>query len=360
MIDDAIHRVLELARWAPSGDNTQPWRFEIAGERQVVVHGHDTREHCVYDLHGRASQLSIGALLESIALAASTEGWACSVSRRTGLPETRPTFDVEFAIDSAIRPDPLATALPRRSVQRRPLSRRPLSIDEKRALEAAAGPGFRLQWLDGPGQRGRAARLMFRSARIRLTTPEAFAVHHAIIEWDARNSIDRVPDQALGADALSLKLMRFAMASWQRVHFFNRFLAGTWLPRLQLDLMPALACGAHFVIHAAAPAVSIDEHVAAGRAVQRVWLTATTLGLWQQPEMTPLIFSEYARLGTPFSTRAGALAEAAQVRERLARLFGTDPRSAVWMGRLGAGAGPTARSLRRPLEELLLPASPTG
>ena len=27
-----IYRIIELARWAPSGDNTQPWRFEIIDE----------------------------------------------------------------------------------------------------------------------------------------------------------------------------------------------------------------------------------------------------------------------------------------------------------------------------------------
>jgi len=45
-----VEQILDLARWAPSGDNTQPWRFEIVDEVNVVVHGFDTREHCVYDL----------------------------------------------------------------------------------------------------------------------------------------------------------------------------------------------------------------------------------------------------------------------------------------------------------------------
>ena len=53
----AIEQILELARWAPSGDNTQPWRFEIADAQSLVVHGFDTREHCVYDLDGRPSQM---------------------------------------------------------------------------------------------------------------------------------------------------------------------------------------------------------------------------------------------------------------------------------------------------------------
>ena len=46
---DLARSILDLARWAPSGDNVQCWRFEIVGERHVVVHGFDTRAHVVYE-----------------------------------------------------------------------------------------------------------------------------------------------------------------------------------------------------------------------------------------------------------------------------------------------------------------------
>ena len=59
-----MEQILDLARWAPSGDNTQPWRFEIIDALTVVVHGFDTRDHVVYDLDGRPSQISLGALLQ--------------------------------------------------------------------------------------------------------------------------------------------------------------------------------------------------------------------------------------------------------------------------------------------------------
>ena len=68
-MSDAL-AVLELARWAPSGDNSQPWRFSVDGQDRITVYGHDTRAHCVYDLDGRPSQISLGALIESIAIAA--------------------------------------------------------------------------------------------------------------------------------------------------------------------------------------------------------------------------------------------------------------------------------------------------
>jgi nitroreductase len=31
--DDVLHRVLEAATWAPTGDNLQPWRIIVVKER---------------------------------------------------------------------------------------------------------------------------------------------------------------------------------------------------------------------------------------------------------------------------------------------------------------------------------------
>ncbi|MBV1892060.1 MAG: ThiF family adenylyltransferase, partial [Gammaproteobacteria bacterium] len=73
-----IERILDYARWAPSGDNTQPWQFEILSDDSFGIHTRDTRDWCVYDLAGRASQTSVGMLLENIAIAARGEGLAAS------------------------------------------------------------------------------------------------------------------------------------------------------------------------------------------------------------------------------------------------------------------------------------------
>lgn len=348
-----IEQILDLARWAPSGDNTQPWRFEIIHERHVVVHGHDTRDHCVYDLDGHPSQISLGALLETMVIAASGHGLATRVHRRTDVPDTTPTFDVEFDADTAIAPDPLIPGITERAVQRRAMRTRPLTAAEKQALEVAVGPDYRIQWLEGFGARMRAARLMVGNAKLRLTLPEAYPVHRDIIEWDARYSEDRVPDQALGVDPLTARLMRFVLADWRRVAFFNTWMAGTVLPRLQLDLVPGLACAAHYVIKARRKPVTIDDFVAAGRVVQRCWLTATRLGLFQQPEMTPLIFGSYVRNGTPFTSVAKLQGLARELEAKTRDLVGPDVDHAVWMGRLGAGPAPRARSIRRPLPDLM-------
>ncbi|MYM31650.1 molybdopterin biosynthesis protein MoeY [Duganella sp. CY15W] len=353
-LDATLERILELARWAPSGDNTQPWRFEILGPRQLVIHGHDTRDHCVYDLDGHPSQMSIGALLETMAIAASTFGLEMRSTRHADTPDTQPTLSVDFTLAPGLEADPLAGAILQRSVQRRALSRRALTAAEKSALAIALPQGYRVHWLEG-AQRLAAARLMFNNAKLRLTMPEAHQVHKSIIEWNARYSEDRIPDQALGADAMTTRLMRWVMQDWKRVQFFNTWLAGTLAPRVQMDLIPSLACAAHFVLVADQPPQRIDDYLAAGRAMQRFWLTATAQGLQLQPELTPLIFSRYVRERRKFSETPGMLTRAAELSRHGEALVGQqDWATAVFMGRIGAGEPAISRSLRRPLRDLLV------
>ncbi|CDG83856.1 nitroreductase family protein [Janthinobacterium agaricidamnosum] len=354
-IDTVLEQILELARWAPSGDNTQPWRFEILDARRLVVHGFDTRSHCVYDLDGHPSQISLGALLESMAIAASAFGLVMQAQRRASLPDTRPTFDIVFSEQAGLVADPLAAFILQRSVQRRKLSTRSLRSSEKNALAAALPVDFRVLWLEGFRKRWASAMLMSNNARLRLTMPEAHKVHRAVIEWNAQFSRDRIPDQALGVDPLTARLMRWIMQSWRRVDFFNTFLAGTVAPRLQMDVIPGLSCAAHFVLLAEERPYGIDDYVAAGRAVQRFWLTATQLGLQLQPELTPLIFSRYVRDARIFSATEGMQEDARELSQQCAALIGAERlERAVFMGRIGAGPAARARSTRRPLADLIL------
>ncbi|HSQ81530.1 MAG TPA: nitroreductase family protein [Casimicrobiaceae bacterium] len=354
MTKRVVERILDLARWAPSGDNTQPWRFEILADDHVVIHGFDTRERCLYDFDGHPSQIALGALIENIAIAARSLGREATTTRRGDAPETQPRFDVRLRDAPGSGNAPLAGFIEARSVQRRPLRTRPLTPAEKSAIETAAGPDHRLRWFEGFPARRSIAWLLFHNAKLRLTAPEAYAVHRDVIAWHSAFSDDRVPDGAIGLDPMTTRLMAWVMRSWRRVAFFNRYLAGTLVPRIELDLVPGLACAAHFLIVARTPPANIDDFVAAGRAMQRAWLTATSLGLQLQPEMTPLIFAMYVRAGRHFSSEIALWQRACELALRFERLAGPDAAAAVFMGRLGEGPAPRARSLRLPLADLMV------
>ena len=348
-----IENILDHARWAPSGDNMQTWRFEIVDQHHFVVHGYDTREHCVYDLQGRASQLAIGALLESIAIAASAFERKAEFRLCENAPETKPTIEVTLDKRKAIDPDPLFPYLSKRSVQRRPLKTTKLSAEHKKTLEEAVGNFYTLKWFERWMERWRVALLMFDNGKLRLTLPEAFPTHSTIIEWNARFSDDKIPDQAVGLDAVAIRMMRWAMKSWERVSFLNTYLAGTLLPRIELDFLPSIYCAAHFALVAPQEPKNIQDYLNAGRALQRFWLTATKLGLQMQPEMTPLIFSGYVRNKVEFTKTQKLISYTIDLSSNFRRLIGVACiDETVFFGRLGYGNPAFARSHRLPLEKL--------
>ena len=353
LVASPIHQILDLARWAPSGDNTQPWQFEILDECRLVVHGRDTRTDCVYDLDGRASQLSLGALLETLDIAAAGLGLGTRVVRRKAMPDTEPTFDVSVFPQANRSGADLVAAIPARRVFRRPMSFHVIGERDRRALASAVGPDHELLWFGSWAERLRWASLLWANAGLRLRLPEAFEVHRRVIQWHARFSPDRIPDQALGAGPATLAIMRLAMSSWARVNFLNTWLGGTIGPRLEMDWIPAMACGAHLAIVAKRPPHTLDDYVAAGRAVQRFWLTATQLGLQHQPAVTPLIFSRYLREGRSFTSTVALQTSTARIQAQLESLLGPRCAHAIWLGRMGYGAPGRSRSERKPLATLL-------
>jgi len=356
---ETLVRILELGRWAPSGDNTQPWRFEIAADDLILVHGFDTREHVVYDLDGHASQIAHGALLETLRIAASDQGCTADWRMRPGCSEEQPVYEVQVLREQGILADPLLPWIERRVVQRRPMRPAPLDGEQRRALVAAVGEAYEVRFFESLPDRARIARLLWKNAYIRLTCPEAFEVHRAVIEWGARYSKDRIPDQAVGVDPATARLMRWVMHSWRRVDFFNRFLMGTIAPRVQLDLVPALACSAHICVIAKQPPAGVVDYVRAGVAMQRLWLTAQALGLHMQPEMTPVIFNWYAAAGRSLSNRPGIDDRVRILSGRLADLLGRERAGGlVLMCRVGVSSSPRSRSTRRELADLMVGAEP--
>ncbi|WP_293603384.1 nitroreductase family protein [Polaromonas sp. UBA4122] len=351
---DTLARILDLARWAPSGDNTQPWRFEIVDDHLIRVHGTDTRDRILYDYDGHPSHIAHGALLETMRIAASGFGLTTSLSISSEGDDRSPTYDIRLAHSPTLVRDPLFACIETRTVQRRPMKTTTLADKQRQALIDAAGEGFRVQMFESLGDRMKVAGLLWDSAKVRLTCPEAYPVHKEVIEWRARYSKDRIPEQAVGVDPATARLMEWVMQSWGRVAFFNRYLLGTVAPRIELDLLPALCCAAHLLVRPQRPPVLLADWVQLGIAVQRIWLTATHQGLHLQPQMTPVIFRWYARAGRRFSTAPTLFEQALNLSgdfERLAKATPADDFG--FFARVGVSQEPHSRSIRQDLADLM-------
>jgi len=350
-----IKSILNLARWAPSGDNEQPWRFELQGSGSVRVHLSSPDPGNPYEYRGgEPILLAGGMLLESLRVAASIHGHRMEWSLEPGGPPWR--MCVRLVPDSERTPDTLAAALTLRSVARGGLGTAPINAQQAARLADALGRDLAVTWHQTRAGRWRLGRLGMIATDIRLRSAEAFAVHCRVVDFQRPRSPDGIPVGTLGLDRTTVSIMRWAMRDWQRMHRLNR-ITGTWAAALQMDLRPALASGGFFVVrqsHTVPDECRIGFLLRAGESLQRFWLTATAMGLGMQPALATVIFADHGARGTPFTQDPLLSARAGELAARFRRTLG-DPTDVLFMGRIGAlpPGPPGPRSVRRPLEELL-------
>lgn len=344
-----IEKILDLARWAPSGDNAQPWRFEIEGST-VVVHV-TTDPGNIYEFNnGQPTLIAAGALLQTMRIAASGFGYSMT-TRYLGGDATSHRIETSFIFDEAITPDPLIASIPTRRTIRGRYSLKRLSAEDKAALQAAVGKAFHIKWWERPKTRLFISRLSARATDIRLRLEEAYKVHLKVIDWSGRYSRTGIPAGALGLSPLTLKLMRPLMVRWDRLDFANRYLGGTIMPRLEMDVLPGFFCAAHFGVLSEKSPASVADLLNAGAAMQRLWLTAEGRGISLHPNFAPLCFA----VPRPGLEGGGRLAQRKTAVERdVAVLAEGDPTRLLILGRVGfAGRNRRPdRSARLPLSDL--------
>jgi molybdopterin/thiamine biosynthesis adenylyltransferase/nitroreductase len=354
-----LEEILHAARWAPSGDNLQPWRFEPLGEASLRIHFASHEADNIYEYRaGEPTLLAVGGLLESLEIAASM--WGRSMAwRYEGIkpgPATQHSIRVDFQSAGSVCRDPLFGQLVLRSVDRRRYRMRSLTAAEKQMLEATIGPELVLQWHEGAGHRLQLAGLSARATDIRLRAPEAWPVHRKMLDFERKHSPIGIPAGAVGLNAVTLRIMKWAMPRWSRLQLLNR-LGGSWSVAAELDMLPGLASAAYFSLRLAAPpaeASRVEQLLNAGRSIQRFWLVAARLGLGMQPTLATLAFAQYGSTGVAFTADLTVRRREARLARRFKAILGRGPEEYVFIARIGESRPrlPTSRSTRRTLAEL--------
>ncbi len=353
-----LERILDRARWAPSGDNGQPWRFSISGESRVRVHITDESEHDIYDRDGEFSLVSAGCLLENMRLAAADEGRELDWQYRRTAPHEH-EITAELALRNTIERSALSRFIRARATDRLPYRITPLTRAQRRALEGCLDESLQLTWFETLEERLRVSRLNAVATDIRLRCPETHSVHQRVIDFERRYSPTGIPSMATGLDPLTLRVMRWALQDFEKTELLNS-LVGTAGAQLQMDLLPGLMCGAHFMISFRALPHAEERDAAlvrAGQSIQRFWLEATRLGLSMQPGNAPLIFGTYGERDHPFTKSEVLRARARELAKRVQDVSGgRAPSALIFAGRIGISRSEktTSRSIRRSLEELIL------
>ncbi len=352
--DDELRALVGFATLAPSGGNTQPWRF-VFRENGLECHLDRERAGTLLDFEGRASELAIGAALENLCLAARACGYEPEVELLPGESPEAPCFRVGFRSGAELGAEDasLVPALGLRATNRRLGPRVSLGEEDARELlETASAASSELVLLEDAEQLERAASMIARGERLRLLNPRMHREMMGEVRWTAE-SVDATRD---GLDLRTLEFTPTDVAGMRLVSAYplmevlGELGAGQGLERPTRKAVAAAAAVGLISV----PSAGRVTYFTGGRALERVWLKATTLGLAFQP-MTPLLYL-FPRLveggGVDLDERERA--ELTELRSEFEALFG--PRGSrvdIMLFRLARVGLPTARSLRRRVEDVL-------
>lgn len=355
---DDVRAIVTYGTLAPSAGNAQPWRFVAQGGSLLRCLVDESRAWVFLDFDRSATYAALGAAVENIDLACRAKGIVTSVHPFPDPKSRALVCEIELAPAPPGRQPkapPLAAQMSLRVTNRKKTERRPLAPAAQNALiEAAQSAGGRLELLTDPAQIAEVGALVGGTDRLSYLTKRLHQELTSEVRW-TREEVERTRD---GVDVASLDLspsdlagMRLAM-SWPSMEFLRSFGGGHGLGKMSRDMIEA-GSGVGLVVM---PGSGPEAYFRGGRAMERVWLTATSLGLGMHP-LSGIAYL-FARLergsGTDFPPEdVQALRE---LRARYLRIFKVSPRDEVevLLFRL-THAGPAAvRSLRRPVEEVLV------
>jgi molybdopterin/thiamine biosynthesis adenylyltransferase len=345
---DPIEVIVDAARWAPSGGNIQPWRFEAdANEiRMYLVPDRTT----TMDVRYRGSYVAIGAALFNARVAAAS---LRSLGDSQLFPEGSPSHHVATLMvgqttDYEIAP--LASRVRTRVANRQMGDGEPINDDIIKILRRGVErEGAQLRLASSRRRIDAMAELLGESDRIRFLLPTLHREMVGELRFPGRDSLE----DGLDVRSLELSVPEMAALDLLRRPDVMEHLADWRAGRMLGGHTRAAIASSSAVAIVTIPRSDPAWYVRGGAAVERLWLTAQLHGLAVQP-VSPVFL--YAVDDRDFSRLGGE--RHAETIYGLSRRFHEfwdleDGEQATLLVRLSHAAPPTVRSARLPLRELL-------
>ena len=351
---ETLCRIVEAAVLAPSAENLQPWQFQVEDDSLVV--SLDRSRQLASDVDQMLGLTAIGTCIENAVVAASTEGLRADVDflaeslRSRSTPDYLPIARLGF-LDGGV-PDPLAAFIESRCTSRRMDPRREVAEGMLRELVQSCREhsDVTVHWVNAE-QLWEFAELVGIGNRIRFE----HRPFHEELYGSLRFTADEARRTRDGLDVATLQLpfgvasIMHVLRTWYRMKWAN--IAGFSRGVARQATQEVIRSGV--VGFLTVPVPNIEHFVQGGRALERLWLTATQLGLCFHPTASLPVFLAHARAGG-HQLLPGHRQLAEGMSERFYRLFPSLAGRTIQMAfRIGYGPKPPVRTLRRPLTAVL-------
>ncbi len=347
---DSIEKIIEAGIRAPSGDNTQPWRFVVTKNTIAVHRVADGAHASMLDYDHFATHLAHGALIENMCIAAVHFGYAVDVS-------FFPTHDDEYHTASLVLTPSTdmcnATLYPYinvRTTNRRAYATTPLAEDacaQMMSIPRMFGSDARIVMVSDRDTIRHLAREVVTQVRILFSHKRLHEEFYAALRFThgaAAETRDGLDVKTLSLSPVQQFQLRYIMRPW----FFTKALSlfGTHTLIGFFEMFRYRKAGAYCAL--IMPCTSRNDVLTAGRIFERVWLEATKYELAVQPAFATLLLERGLRdaaFVTYSKAQHGLIQKSAK---RIRQLLGVAPHEeVVALFRMGREAGKCVHTFRK-------------
>jgi molybdopterin/thiamine biosynthesis adenylyltransferase len=351
---ETLSDLLSAAAQAPSGGNEQPWRWVVTGPSLLLRLDRPFGD-VLLSFGELPRRLALGAAAENVVLRAHARGLRVRLEPGDGAPTfARFRFFAGATTAGDLEPrspnrDALAAFIDRRHTNRRVVPAAPLDPDDARALQRAVASvaGCALHVIRDASGLAILADVAARAERLRMLHPVGHRDLLREVRWTAeeaqrtRDGVDLATLELSPSEAAGLRMLREPgvarlLRAWRRGHALEKLTRNAIRGAAAVGLVTAAGDEPH-------------DHFAAGRAIQRAWLTATRRALALQPHTSALYLFARAFGGGAADFDAEALAELTELKLRFESVVGAHA-APVFLFRVFPACEPPARALRRPLD----------
>ena len=337
-----ILKILETAVNAPSGENTQPWRFKV-NDDQVLVYNIPERDQSLYNTGQKGSYVAHGALLENIQILATSAGFDIKIVISPNQNDINLTAKIIFQ-KSYPKNEPLAEWIPKRTTNRKPYDKKSLDTDQLNELKNISTEEGEVIFITDPSKVSLLAHACSTNERVMFANKSIHNFFFRHINWTK----DEENKKRIGFYIKTLEapppaqILFKVLKRWWVMRVFNVFGLST------------LIAGGNAQTYASSSAMGIvlankntpEDMIAAGRIMQSIGLKATQMGISVQP-LTGVIFFMQAILAgrtEEFSKKHIELIKKSynQIRET----FNAGDKTPAMLFRLGYDGEPTAHSMK--------------
>ena len=281
-MNDIISRILNDSITAPSPDNFQPWRFEVA-ENEISVFKVPGKVNHLLDCNDHVLILTNGMLIENIVIAASNYGYRPDLTFFPDKSISDLVAKVHLTREPNIISDPLYHFLKTRCTNRKLYSKRNIPAEIISDLKTTQNgfPELGLQIITDQHQIKALGSAVSTIDKIMFENKELHDSLFAHITWSKQE--EQKSNEGLNLDSMEFnfaeKLLFRTLKNWTVVRFLNMFGFSNFV-RFKNSKQYSSASASVIV---SAKQGSLIDYMNAGRFVQRFWLKATEHNLSLHP-----------------------------------------------------------------------------